>query len=516
MNLKERNFSAMKKLHSPAFVLIILILLALLVSPVSTAALTTSPSTVLTMKRGESVMLTAPSFDNEPLWSSSDPSKASVTCYGLVTAHSSGSTTITASGISGGVDQIVSWSVSVSSSPVFASGTYIIESSNRLYALTVEGPSLSNNAKVIASQLDGVNYQKWQFIQSSDGYYRLSSVYSGRCIRVSNDSPNSGADIIQYQSNGASGMKWSFLRNSSGKYILIPESSVSEYLVLGVPAWSGNNYARTVSPGSASSGNYEWTITRCLPTNGDETSFDQYWGGGNSSCYNCFQYVLNCQSRPWNHSSPWIFLQPGDYSHTSTSGYNTTPSLLVEAVEADFAAFDNDYGPGYIFEPIGRYEECPEGSIKVALVISSSDYHWYKQDADGLWSHKQGVYSVSRYDQSGHLIIDPQTADRGSYTLFVGYYALTPWNCRYSQNSSSSSFIGGELEYIMFHMPSSSYCGRPVFFYDLDDGGKLRWETDTGLFFIINNECETQIPVQQGFDILYRLYDKEMALKSKE
>lgn len=64
------------------------------------------------------------------------------------------------------------------------------------------------------------------------------------------------------------------------------------------------------------------------------------------------------------------------------------------------------------------------------------DYHWYRQDSDGLWSHKPGQLAVTRYDATGtNLIIDPQTADRNNlnsggayYYYFCGYYCVTPWN----------------------------------------------------------------------------------------
>lgn len=65
--------------------------------------------------------------------------------------------------------------------------------------------------------------------------------------------------------------------------------------------------------------------------------------------------------------------------------------------------------------------------------LELQDYHWYRQDADGYWSHKQGTTAVKRTDDSGMLITDPETCDRGSYTNFVGYFAVTPWSNLYVQ-----------------------------------------------------------------------------------
>ena len=59
------------------------------------------------------------------------------------------------------------------------------------------------------------------------------------------------------------------------------------------------------------------------------------------------------------------------------------------------------------------------------------DYHWYRQNSDGTWSHKPGTTAVRRTDNSGNHIIDPETCDRGLYTNFLGFYAVTPWNNLY-------------------------------------------------------------------------------------
>jgi len=71
---------------------------------------------------------------------------------------------------------------------------------------------------------------------------------------------------------------------------------------------------------------------------------------------------------------------------------------------------------------------------KIALVLADdwdfdpffNDYHWYRLDANGLWSHKIGSLPATNRDNSGKLITDPRTADRGFYKTFCGYY----WVCR--------------------------------------------------------------------------------------
>ena len=56
----------------------------------------------------------------------------------------------------------------------------------------------------------------------------------------------------------------------------------------------------------------------------------------------------------------------------------------------------------------------------IAIVLDEKgdyrDYHLYRQDNDGLWSHKQGKGKVKRYDASNNHIKDPKTADRNYST----------------------------------------------------------------------------------------------------
>ncbi len=74
---------------------------------------------------------------------------------------------------------------------------------------------------------------------------------------------------------------------------------------------------------------------------------------------------------------------------------------------------------------------CPPDMSKIAMVVDpGEDYHFYRQDSDGLWSHKDGANKVKRFDAEGQPIINPRTAardyrPRGSflnYTDFCGFY----------------------------------------------------------------------------------------------
>jgi len=71
-------------------------------------------------------------------------------------------------------------------------------------------------------------------------------------------------------------------------------------------------------------------------------------------------------------------------------------------------------------------QECPNNYYKIALVTTSkgTDYHFYRQDKSGLWSHKDGFKHATNIDANRHIINNPETAARGHLDVFCGYYAV--------------------------------------------------------------------------------------------
>jgi hypothetical protein len=87
---------------------------------------------------------------------------------------------------------------------------------------------------------------------------------------------------------------------------------------------------------------------------------------------------------------------------------------------------------------------CPDDKVLVALFVDPDDpmrdYHWYRQDSDGMWSHKPGGTQATNLDQSGNPITNPETADRThpfyplDYTDFCGYF------CSCSSSSQGNGY----------------------------------------------------------------------------
>lgn len=377
----------------------------------SSTSLVSLNKSSLSLCRGEGALLVATSNYNVS-WTSSNTYVATVN-NGYVVGHSAGTATITVTisdNVSGSGLTSDTCTVTVSSTPIFDNGTYFIENMATGKYIDVEGPSVANGAII----------QQWQL--------------------------------------------------SGGNYALIPKCSEGTLKALATPtttAGNGVNLTQLVYSNNTSL-NDEWSLTRMSPLNGSELEY----GTGNwtntfiEGYTNCYAYAINNQVQPWDDQL-WLKQQPGEFSHTSIVGYHDNFSLIETALYQDYADYNLENGTNLIARSIGKYQLCPAGTYKIALFIDSdtsstdsvTDYHWYRQDSDGLWSHKPGTTAVTRYDApsteipEGNLIIDPELANRNygdvwingeyygilNYADFVGYYAVSPWGHLYNISRSASS-----------------------------------------------------------------------------
>ena len=87
-------------------------------------------------------------------------------------------------------------------------------------------------------------------------------------------------------------------------------------------------------------------------------------------------------------------------------------------------------------------EECPNHYYKIALyhAADGTDYHFYRQDNTGLWSHKDGALNATNKDRKGRIIRDPETSEqlrKGGRYRFCGFFAVP--NSSKHKNMSSIS-----------------------------------------------------------------------------
>jgi hypothetical protein len=138
---------------------------------------------------------------------------------------------------------------------------------------------------------------------------------------------------------------------------------------------------------------------------------DPYLAGydyGHQSKNNCYNYACN--------KATDSFAQPG---YASGSWPNPMACAPVSAgAMADGLVVRADGSP------------ASGGCCQtVALVVAPGyDYHWYRLDDNGWWSHKPGGTAARNVDAAFNPISDPQTAARGPYTEFCGFFTV----CRYN------------------------------------------------------------------------------------
>ncbi|KAL0477039.1 insoluble matrix shell protein [Acrasis kona] len=72
-------------------------------------------------------------------------------------------------------------------------------------------------------------------------------------------------------------------------------------------------------------------------------------------------------------------------------------------------------------------KEQPEVGHYVTLVVwPFMDFHWYRKDLGGYWSHKPGSTRVKDVDASQNKILNPDKANIKPYTEICGYYVVVP------------------------------------------------------------------------------------------
>jgi hypothetical protein len=123
------------------------------------------------------------------------------------------------------------------------------------------------------------------------------------------------------------------------------------------------------------------------------------------------QFNNNCYNYGTNYRSD-TYAQPG---LANNAMYNTISCADVKAGAIADALIDSP----------AANNKCPKEGHLVALVVGPDwDFHWYRKGRNGRWTHKPGGTEATNVDNSGNLITDPRTADRGDYTDFCTFMTV--------------------------------------------------------------------------------------------
>ena len=158
---------------------------------------------------------------------------------------------------------------------------------------------------------------------------------------------------------------------------------------------------------------------------------------------NCYAYAFHLSVDPRTNEPFAEKPQPGEFAYPDKDKHNwywkgdvdNIKQHLIEATAADGEVL------GFTITEVDSCDaEIPEGAWMVALGLSYHcpdwdflklfphmyDYHWWRRDEDGTWSHKLGTNSISHVDEDGLPIYDPKSASRYPYEHFLAYLIVTP------------------------------------------------------------------------------------------
>lgn len=170
-----------------------------------------------------------------------------------------------------------------------------------------------------------------------------------------------------------------------------------------------------------------------LPTGGYEHTYDEaLWGDPVREKANCYAYALNTYSYKNDLKYQIGYSSLGKYKDVTYIREHITELLAADAPYFNgktIVPTTASAKPGYrqykiavAFSICDSYPEFPE---------ARNDFHFYRQDKGGYWSHKRGFGGyIENVDASNYKISDPRTCDRDygydlDYSDFAGYYMVT-------------------------------------------------------------------------------------------
>ena len=132
--------------------------------------------------------------------------------------------------------------------------------------------------------------------------------------------------------------------------------------------------------------------------------------------------------------------QPGDYYLLMKDGHLNNKKREYKCPNMEKKIIQDNSS----IKKTSLFEKCPNKYYKGAMVIDPDHtFHFYRQNKNGLWSHKPGTMKVTDIDADNKKIPIPHFANRDysnkpnkiKYTDFCGYYCI-PNNDYLKTNSS--------------------------------------------------------------------------------
>lgn len=149
------------------------------------------------------------------------------------------------------------------------------------------------------------------------------------------------------------------------------------------------------------------------------------WHSCKKSDWNCSKGV-NCYAYALNNPDYYWAVPGSGFAHTKTKKYFTAFNKMFE--KTSIASFQKMLKQGAKHDGLLSVKKPvkKDGYYLAALFFPKGerDFHWYRQDDDGTWSHKIGYMRPTNKDEKGKRIKNPLSADRGEYSIFGGYFLV--------------------------------------------------------------------------------------------
>jgi len=131
---------------------------------------------------------------------------------------------------------------------------------------------------------------------------------------------------------------------------------------------------------------------------------------------NCYSYALDRPKLPNGNPRPEGKPQPGEAAGNPVDDDHYDTDLNAAAKRDAYGVKD-----------LPADGKCPPGYHKIQGFYdpSGSDYHWYRQDADGTWLQKHGKGEATNKDADGKVITDPNKANN-NYGPGLNYSKACP------------------------------------------------------------------------------------------
>lgn len=134
---------------------------------------------------------------------------------------------------------------------------------------------------------------------------------------------------------------------------------------------------------------------------------------------NCMAYAFGEKNRKAPIGSKQ---QPGNKSGNLDHVNLSSCSDIVHRIMQDYK------GRVYRLKKENMYSPCKKGYAKVQVAIAPNrDFHFYRQERDGYWTHKRGLTPTSDRDACNKKIIDPLKSCRNfgdnlDYNMMCGTF----------------------------------------------------------------------------------------------